>query len=338
MKVDLKTEIPSKQSIKSSESDSTVYYVVYLIPLFLICVFVFFETITTFTNLPIALAALAVIIWHIGIIVVNAIQKFIHKFIEPITDPLFFIERSFEVYKQTIKADFFVKNNRCYLALLHKNSIEIYDVKNGQIVIEINTENNNIMQELDANYQLLIPCDKFIVTYSKIVDNRSKTYLIKLWDMNTYDFVFSCKLGDIGSFLLSKNRKFLLLYNKISERKYEYDEGYWEWYNYYHNLKIWEINSGQLIYNHCFLQTQKNTSYKEVKAEIKEILKSYKDVGELDESDEKENISLPYAIAIIFPSCTKNYHGHMEYDMTKVGKHTFTEKATYIRAKIPKYF
>jgi hypothetical protein len=104
-------------------------------------------------------------------------------------------------------------------------------------------------------------------------------------------------------------------------------------------LKIWEIKTGLVIYDKKLSVDIKRyssaASDQEIKTAINKVLKSYKEVGELDELDEQENTPPLYPISIIFPSCKQNYNGYMEYDMKKIRQDKFTEKAIYIKVKIP---
>jgi hypothetical protein len=296
-----------------------LFYVVHFIVMLPIYLIMFFVLISIDNPMSASLP-LIVMILHLGIRVVGAIQKFL--------EPFFFIEKSFKVYEHTKEAKFFLKNNRCYLAFLHENSIEIYDVQKGNIVI----------QE-EGNLKLFNPYNTFILTYSSIVENRSRRYIIKLYDINTYKSVFSCILDDKGKLFFSKNRKYLLCCNTTTEEGHEYDEGYWSWTDYYYDLKIWEIKTGLVIYDKKLSVDIKRyssaASDQEIKTAINKVLKSYKEVGELDELDEQENTPPLYPISIIFPSCKQNYNGYMEYDMKKIRQDKFTEKAIYIKVKIP---
>ena len=256
--------------------------------------------------------------------------------IKQIVEPLSYLEKKFKLEQDTKEAEFFIKNNRWYLAISNEKNIQIYDIQKGNIVIQN-----------EEAFKLLLPDDTFIVTYSRTVENRKKIFLIKLWDINTHKSIFSCLLDDfsllltenkksIDLFFLTENKKYFLCCNIKSERKHEYDEGYFEWWEHDYVLKIWEIKSGQLIYNQTLYVGSKYASDKDtLKRAINNILKSYKDAGKLDESDKKENISLPYKISIIFPSCERDYNGSISYDMSKVRHIKFTERAIYIKARVP---
>ena len=272
-------------------------------------------------------SVLIITILYFGILIFIAMKEFLQ--------PLFFIERSFKVYEHTRKAEFFIKNNRWYLALFHVNGIEIYDVLKSNILIK--QEEDFTLEKFTLKYY-----DTFIMTYSRIVENRDIKLLIKMWDVNTYKLVFRCIDDVVNRFFFTKNKKYLKCC-EISSTSHTYNRGdYEDWHNYY-SIKIWEIKNGQVIYDNSW--SYRYDSYKftdeELKSKIKDVLKSYKEAGELDEleesneSNEKENISFPYPIAISFPSCKKKYDGYIKYDMKKVRQDKFTEKATCIRVKIP---
>ncbi|AFZ60425.1 hypothetical protein H6G54_01520 [Anabaena cylindrica FACHB-243] len=298
-----------------------LFHVVHFIVMLPIYLIMFFGLIS-YTYPLLAFIPLILMILHLGIRVVGAIQKFL--------EPFFFIEKIFKVYEHTKEAQFFIKNNRWYLALFHGNGIEIYDVLKGNIVIQ--QEEDFTLEDYEKF--TLKYYDKFIMTYSRIVDNKDKDrkFLIKVWDVNK--LVLECITDRMNRFFFTKNKKYFICC-MISSQVYEDQEG-----PIYYSIKIYELKSGQVIYDNFLSIKYSKFEFtdEDLKSKIKDILKSYKEVSELDklcELDEPENTPLPYPIAIIFPSCKKKYNGDIEYDMKKVRQDKFTEKATCIRVKIP---
>jgi hypothetical protein len=279
----------------------------------------------TYIYPTLAFVPLILMILHLGICVNNVIEKLLERF--------FFIEKSFKVYEYTKKAKFLFKNNRWYLILFNENGIEIYDVLKGDTFIR-QKENFTLGEygEITLKYY-----DTFIMTYSNIVDTKGEKFLIKVWNINK--LVLECITDKMNKFYITKNKKYFICCNISSYVTYYNRGDYENWHNYY-SIKIWEIKNNQVIYDNIYSTKYGNGKFtdEDLKLKIKDILKSYKEIGELyDLYDlyELEYKSPPYPIAIIYPSCKQNYNGYMEYDMTKVKQYKFKEKATYINTKIP---
>lgn len=320
MKLNLIAEIPRQKATKASREAADGKGNIYLIGFFIISLLM----ICFGKSIEMVLAGLIII----GYFIVGLVISYLRDWIEP----KLFIERTFKVYEDTKDAEFHLNNYQWYLTLVNENNIEIFDVKSGKIIANINE---------GANHILYSPLKKFLMINKDIQDKAGTKYLTKMWDLNTFKLVFSY-VGNsyhLNKFIFHKNEKFVFYCTiktitiRASDQTYEHD----------YKLTVWQTETGQVMYEDSFYNGLYLLEKKELGSKINNCLKSHKELGELidyqypllDEPDNQEVVIEPYPTQIIFPSCTKTYSGAMYYDLTKLKEYIFMEKATCIIVKIP---
>ncbi|MEH2124912.1 hypothetical protein [Nostoc sp.] len=323
MELNLTTKIPrqkpTKASIEAANGTATIGIIVTLI---MSSLMIFFGKTST-----IGLAGWIIIVFLVGVFVVS----FLQEWIEPIITTRLFIERSFNVYDHTKYAEFYFKNSHRYLIMVNENNIEIYDLKSGNIIANLNEE---------ADAILLSPLNKFLLTQKRILHKGYPNVLTQMWNIRTSSLVFSfiSRSADLKGFIFYKNEKIVLYCNNSAR----INDGYNETSDEDPKLTIWQTETGQIIDKHWF-DYESYSDKKELEILIKTYLKSHKELGQLidyqypllDDTDNEKIAIEPYRTKIIFPSCTKTYDGGTQYDLAKLKEYEFTEKATCIIVKIP---